>query len=109
VEPSRVLPGATLYLLPDVAWSRRVQGVFANALARNEPDRAHAVLCPLGSDAFMVSVRAPQQWPRGADALCRGFVTGGGRAAAAGIDRLPRAQFEGFVRAFDAAFPGEPG
>lgn len=105
-KPARVLRGGTLYLLPDAAWSRRVQGVFANALARAERGRAHAVLCPTGTEAFMVSIRAPLQAPQGADALCRGFPTGGGRAAAAGIDVLPPAQLDNFIRAFDQAYPG---
>lgn len=106
VKPARVLQGGTLYLLPDAAWSRRVQGVFANALARAERGRAHAVLCPIGIAAFKVSVRAPLQTPQGADALCRGFATGGGRAAAAGIDVLPRELLDKFVRAFERAYPG---
>lgn len=108
VKPARVLQGGTLHVLPDAAWSRRVQGVFANALARAEPGHAHAVLCPSGPEAFMVSVRAPLQSPQGADALCRGFATGGGRAAAAGIDVLPRERLESFIRAFDDAYPQSP-
>lgn len=96
-------PGGTLAVLPAAAWARRVQGEFANGLAATQPERAHAVLCEL-ADGYCVSVRAPMVRPRGADALCRQFPTGGGRAAAAGIDQLARAQLGEFVRAFDAAF-----
>ena len=103
----RDLPGGTVVQLPDTPWARRVQGVFANALAREAPRRAHAVLCAVGPEAFTLSVRAPLRQPRAADALCRQFPSGGGRTAAAGIDRLPRAQADAFVRAFDATYPAE--
>ena len=39
------------------------------------------------------------------DALCRRFATGGGRAAAAGINHLPQDQLPEFVRQMDQAFP----
>ena len=100
----RELPSASLYLLPDAAWARRVQGVFANALSRRTPDRAHAVLRAAGS-GYVVSVRAPRLRPRGADRLCLGFGSGGGRAAAAGIDWLPRERVEDFAQALADAFP----
>jgi hypothetical protein len=103
--PARELPGAAIYLLPDDAWARRVQGVFANALSQREPERAHAILRPLGEAGFLVSVRAPRSRPHGADALCRGFGTGGGRASAAGIDCLPRDRLDEFTAALDRSFP----
>jgi hypothetical protein len=92
-----------LIVLPDAAWSRRVAGVLGNKLAQAHPGRAHAVLTTKG-DGYQVSVRAPMEQPRGADALCRSFASGGGRAAAAGINHLPQADFERFARAFAAAF-----
>ena len=100
-------PGGTLYRLPDAPWARRVQGSFANALSQRVPDRAHAVLRETAGDAFVVNVRAPRGAAAGgADTLCRRFPTGGGRAAAAGIDRLPRERERDFLAAFDAAYPG---
>ncbi|HWI81133.1 acetyltransferase [Ramlibacter sp.] len=93
--------------LPDAAWARRVQGEFANELATAEPGQAHAVLCAL-ADGYRVSVRAPVARPTGADELCRRFPTGGGRAAAAGIDRLPREGLAVFLAAFDRAFAPAP-
>lgn len=96
---------AAVVVLPDEPWSRRVAGVLGNRLAQEHRERAHAVLTARG-DAFRVSVRAPLARAAGADRLCRQFETGGGRAAAAGIDRLPQADFERFVRAFAAAFDG---
>lgn len=93
-------------VLPDAAWSRRVSGTLANELARTAPARAHAVLTRKG-DELAVSIRAPLARPHGADALARGFASGGGRAGAAGIDRLPEARLGEFMAAFRAAFAGQ--
>jgi hypothetical protein len=93
-----------LAVLPDTPWSRRISGTWANRLATAEPQRAHAVLVDKG-DCYSVSARAPQAHPYGAEVLCRGFPTGGGRPAAAGITRLPAAQLDAFVAAFARAFP----
>lgn len=89
--------------LPDAPWARRVNGVLANHLAESAPERAHAVLVRKG-DAYLVSVRAPRSAPRGADALCRQFPTGGGRMGAAGINRLPAEDLRKFLTAFETAF-----
>jgi len=91
--------------LPDAAWSRRVQGVWANELARAHPQRAHALLVA-GENGFGVSVRAPLAAPHGADAVCRQFATGGGRAGAAGINQLPADQVDRFLAAMREAFGG---
>lgn len=76
----------------------------ANRLAHASVQRAHAVLTRLPEGGFVVSVRAPAAVGTGADALCRRFPTGGGRKAAAGIDHLPDADYDAFVREFLAAF-----
>ena len=88
-----------IWLLPDAPWSRRVSGTLANRLY-SAGEKAVAVLAPV-QDSYVVSLRAPD----GADAFCRGFSSGGGRRAAAGIDRLPRAGLEEFERKFAEAFP----
>lgn len=108
LQPARVLGAARVYLLPPQAWARRVQGVFAHALAQRTPQLAHAVLVPGAGGDWVVSVRAPLARPQGADALCRGFASGGGRAGAAGIDALPPARLDDFLAALDAAFPPTP-
>jgi hypothetical protein len=102
-EPTAVLAGATVYVLPDAAWSRRVRGTFANDLANRLPDLAHAVLTPNKRGGYTVSIRT---WGCGADAFCLAFPSGGGRAAAAGINDLPTDRLPDFLRRFDAAFPG---
>lgn len=93
-----------LFILENEKWARRVGGVFANQLAQQNPDRAHAMLTRSGGDSYVVSVRAPLNNKTGADDLCRQFATGGGRKAAAGINCLPAADFEKFKTAFLAAF-----
>ena len=103
-RPLRSWPAADAYLLPDAAWSRRVSGTFANRLALTEPHRAHAVLTPARNGAYIVSVRAPRGGGVSAVEFCRRFATGGGRALAAGIDRLEGARLEGFLDEFSRAW-----
>jgi single-stranded DNA-specific DHH superfamily exonuclease len=98
--------GQALIVLPAEAWSRRVSGILGNRLAREHPGRAHAVLTARPGGGFVVSVRAPVANPGGADALCRQFESGGGRAGAAGIDYLAASDLDRFARAFAAAYPG---
>ena len=93
-------------ILPDEPWVRRVRGIFANRLAARSPSIAHAVLTPHVDGGYVVSVRAPRTHPDGADALCRKFATGGGRRAAAGINRLSSGELQRFVDEMERAFPG---
>ncbi len=93
-----------VFELPGASWSRRVAGVFANTLAREQPKLAHALLMPNDDDSLRISVRAPLNRRRGADELCRRFPTGGGRAAAAGINQLPLEQKDAFLAAFSDQF-----
>lgn len=98
-----------IVLLPDAAWSRRVRGIYANALAQASPGRAHALLVLNADHTYTVSVRAPlngKQALRGADHVCRQFERGGGRPAAASIARLPQAMLPEFIRVFEASFTG---
>ena len=93
-----------VFMLPDEAWSRRVRGAWGNLLAQASPDQAHAILALNGKGAYVVSVRAPVARMRGADALCRQFATGGGRAGAAGINHLETDDLPLFIEAFGRAF-----
>lgn len=90
-------------ILPDAAASRRISGMFGNQLAQANPGRAHAVLTQQAG-GFLVSIRAPISKRKGADALALQFITGGGRAAAAGINHLPASELDRFVEAFRRAF-----
>ena len=86
-------------MFPNLSWARRVSGVYGNEVARQFPQRAHALLTPNADGSYLVSVRAPVQDRRDADTLCRRFPTGGGRAAAAGINALPAAMLDAFIEA----------
>ena len=93
-----------IFELPAAPWARRVAGVYANTLAREKPELAHALVTSNQDGSKRISVRAPLANRNGADTLCRQFPTGGGRAAAAGINELPSDQFDAFLRAFSAQF-----
>lgn len=104
LKPEAATARYALYILPSESWARRVSGVFANQLAQEHTERAHALLTRLPGGGFVVSVRAPLSTRAGADDLCRRFPTGGGRKAAAGINHLPDDQLDSFVTAFAAQF-----
>ncbi len=104
VAPAFADPEHRLFVLPAEPWARRVSGVYANALAQQAPDQAHAILTRRANGSFVVSVRAPLTRPDGADSLCRAFPTGGGRKAAAGINQLPEQDYDLFLERFRAAF-----
>ena len=89
-----------VFLLPNEAWARRVSGVFSNDLATDNPGRAHAVVTEKANGNYLVSVRAPMSNKQGAAELCMKFPTGGGRAAAAGINDLPRDSLDAFIATF---------
>lgn len=90
-------------IFPDAPSSRRMSGIHGNELAQTSPDRAHAVLTKK-SGGYLVSLRAPLSKRKGADELAMQFETGGGRAAAAGINHLPESELETFLKAFQSAF-----
>ena len=89
------------FILPDEPWARRVSGVYSNDLANQNPARAHAVLTIKANGNYLISVRAPLENKTGADELCRSFPTGGGRAAAAGVNDLPADQLQVFIDQFN--------
>ena len=105
LQPLREYPGGRVFALPDTNWARRIIGVFSNQLAREKPTLAHATLLPTSEGSLMISVRAPLTQKSGADALCRQFPTGGGRAAAAGINTLPWDEVDRFLSLFASHFP----
>lgn len=91
-------------LLPGAAWARRVQGVFANRMANERPGQAHALGVENPDGTLRLSIRAPLERPRGADALARSFPDGGGRAGAAGINSLRPDALSDFIGRFRQAF-----
>lgn len=103
LAPLRRGPRSRAWRLPDADWSRRVVGTVANAFSNADPQCAHAVLLPLEAGGYLVSVRAPRGASTAANDLCARFG-GAGRAAAAGIDRLPEDRLEPFLEAFERAW-----
>jgi len=94
-----------VFVLPDAPWARRISGVFANDLANQFPQRAHAVVTLNPEGKYVVSVRAPLANKQGADELCSSFPSGGGRKAAAGINHLPVEQLDEFIGRFSQQYP----
>ena len=92
-----------IFQFPNAPWSRRFSGVFINQLARESPELAHALLVERTDGTFLVSVRAPITRPYGADKLCLKF-SGGGRGAAAGINKLAQEDVDRFFAAFEKQF-----
>ncbi len=93
-----------IYSFPDTAWARRVSGVFANLKAREKKEAAHALIAHNADSTLRISVRAPLNDRKDADTLCLKFPTGGGRAAAAGINHLPSDMLDEFISAFQSTF-----
>lgn len=90
--------------LDDASWARRVSGVFGNELANRSPDKAHAVVTTNVNGNYTVSLRAPLSNKTGAGDICAQFATGGGRAAAAGINELPKDRLSEFILAVEKAY-----
>lgn len=93
-----------IFRFPDNPWARRVSGVFANLKARENPEGAHALITENRDESLRISVRAPLQDKQGADQLCRAFPSGGGRAAAAGINALPADLLDDFLTKFQQTY-----
>lgn len=101
--PAATFAGATVHVLPDEPWSRRVRGEFANALANRMPRLAHAVLTPNRRGRYTVSLRTPDA---SADAFCRRFPDGGGRGVAAGINDLAADRLPEFLQRLESSYRG---
>jgi hypothetical protein len=111
LSQNAINPGNTnrIFHFPDTTWARRVSGVFANLKAQEKKEAAHALIVDNADSTLRISVRAPLADRKNADTLCRAFPTGGGRAAAAGINSLPPEMLDEFISAFHATFDGSGG
>jgi len=87
----------SVFELPDETWSRRISGVYGNLLANQQPSSAFAVLTKNAQGGYLVSLRAPLENKQGAGDICSSFESGGGRAAAAGINHLPVTSLQDFI------------
>lgn len=107
-RPWREGPGALLYRLPGEAWARRVSGVLANQLASRAPGHAIGLLSAKAGGGWLFSLRVPAAAELPADAFCRGFPTGGGRARAAGINHLDDEHLEHLANQLLERYPTAP-
>lgn len=108
VLPETVSGDSAVYMLPNEPWAKRIIGVMGNRLAKQYPDRAHALLVDM-SVGYRVSVRAPYRQKTGADEVCRQFESGGGRQAAAGINQLAYDELTTFLSLFYLKFSSKSG
>jgi hypothetical protein len=104
LEPTRQVPGAIVFELPDAAWARRCSGTLANDLAKAHAGQALAIVSRKTSGGCLVSLRVPGDAPVSAEAFCRRYPTGGGRRTAAGINHLPSDELDSFKAAFEQQF-----
>ena len=94
-----------VFHLPDAPWARRITGVYSNIKAREQPGLAHAILTDNIDGTLRVSVRAPLTHQVNADTLCKLYLSGGGRAGAAGINSLPKNLLAEFLNKFQSFYP----
>jgi hypothetical protein len=104
LEPIHTDGACRVFLLPKAGWAKRISGVLANQLARERADLAHALITHNSDQSYRISVRAPMDAPQGAGAFCHQYPDGGGRAAAAGINRLEPHALTAFIQAFSRHF-----
>jgi hypothetical protein len=93
-----------IYYLPNAPWAHRIVGVFSNIRARERTDAAHAIITDNYDGSLRISVRAPLGDRRNADTLCNLYPSGGGRAAAAGINSLPKDNLDLFLNSFQSFY-----
>jgi len=72
--------------------------------AREKSDSAHVLLVENDDKSLRVSLRAPLNDRRDAESICKLFPTGGGRAAAAGINSLPATMLDEFLKKLDETY-----
>ena len=103
LEVETVTEHFRIVYLPDEKWCRRVMGILANRLANEFPESAHLLLGEKDG-AYVASIRAPKSNPTGAQEVARQFPTGGGREAAAGINRIGEEDLPALIDAMAARF-----
>ena len=104
IKPTCEQARGAIYVLPAYSWARRISGLLANQLKEQAGEKSFAVLTQKTDGDYVVSVRAADPDHRSASDFCRQFVTGGGRQAAAGINRLPAKELAHFSKRFFSYF-----
>ena len=88
--------------LAQLSKEERARGVIAQHLKTQARDRTVMIVAPDGKGHVDISLRCPVGAPRPASAFARRYDGGGGRATAAGIDRLPITALENLLADFEA-------
>lgn len=83
--------------LPNQSWARRISGTIGNELANKYRDKAIVIATEKANSNYLISLRAPKDKQLGASEICSKFPSGGGRAAAAGVNDLRFNELAGFV------------
>ena len=104
LKPASNNAWGAIYILPDVSWARRISGLLANKLHEERREQSFAVLTPKRGGGYVVSVRSAQPERQAASRFCEGFLGGGGRQLAAGINHLESADVDDFFARFFAYF-----
>ena len=95
------LPTGTAWLLPPTVSARRARGLVARHLKTQAGQRPVMIIAPDGEGRVDISIRCPADAPQPASAFARRYDGGGGRATAAGIDRLPITALEDLLADFE--------
>lgn len=95
------LPTGTAWLLPPTLPARRARGLVAKHLKAHADQRPVMIIAPDGEGRADISIRCPANAPQPASAFARRYDGGGGRATAAGIDRLPINALEDLLADFE--------
>lgn len=93
-------PQAAAWILPATLAARRARGLIAQHLRAANPQRAILIVAPDGRGRADISIRCVGAPGRSASGLAARFDGGGGRAGAAGIDRIPVARVDEVLAAF---------
>lgn len=102
--PALETAGLIAHVLPEGLPGRRARGLLAQRLQAVANGRAVAVVAPDGDGFATVSLRCAAQPGRSAAGFASRYPGGGGRATAAGIDRLPLADVDALLGALQAYF-----
>ena len=95
------LPAGSAWLLPATVAARRARGLVAQRLRARIGNRTVLIIAPDGEGRVDISIRCPAGAARPASSFARRYDGGGGRATAAGIDRLPAERLDALLADFE--------
>jgi hypothetical protein len=96
-----------VYVLPALAWARRLSGTLANELVNLCPLQSIVLCTPRTDGDYVISIRMSAISALRADVFCSRYPGGGGRHGAGGVDRLAPGELQRFIAAFDSYLTGK--